>query len=93
MKKITVKKKAAKQEITPEIRLTAPLQAEFLHFIEFHPAGRLSKNLRNLLIEFLMFDGGTEAVFLKDLLYDLMGLYELLDCIEREVVKKRSETE
>ncbi len=55
---------------------------EMMRFMEYHPATRLNKNLRRLLIEFLQFDGATEARYLNDLLYDLEGLFALLDVIE-----------
>ena len=89
--KTAIRKKMSKKKAGSPVKLTMSIQEELLRFMEFHPAGRLSRNLRSLLIEFLMFDGGTEAVFLRDLLYDLMGLYELLDCIEREGGVKKSD--
>lgn len=64
--------------------LSPTLHEEFLRFIEYHPASRFSKNLRNMLLEFLQFDGGTEASYLNNLLYDLEGLFALLDVIEAE---------
>lgn len=60
------------------------LHEEFLRFVEYHPARRFSKNLRNMLLEFLQFDGAIEAGYLEDLLYDLEGLFSLLDAIEAE---------
>src|SRR5277367_6420168 len=60
------------------------LRETFLHFIEYHPAKRFSKNLRSMLLEFLMFEGAIEAIYLNDLLYDLEGLFQLLDVIESE---------
>jgi hypothetical protein len=35
-----------------------------------------------MLLEFLRHDNALEALYLKDLLYDLEGLFELLDQIE-----------
>lgn len=64
--------------------LSPTLQEEFLRFIEYHPASRFSKNLRSMLLEFLQFDGAIEAGYLKDLLYDLEGLFALLDIIEAD---------
>lgn len=49
------------------------------HFIEFHPPERMSRNLRKMLVEFLQYQGATEAVYLNDLLYDLEGLFHVLD--------------
>lgn len=64
--------------------LSPALTDEVLRFIEYHPAKRFDKNLRKLLIEFLQFDGAMEAGYLDDLLYDLEGLYTLLDAIQAE---------
>lgn len=72
--------------------VSSTLQEEFLRFIEYHPASRFSKNLRNMLLEFLQFDGAIEAGYLEDLLYDLKGLFALLDTIEAEG-KARAEKE
>lgn len=58
------------------------LATEFLRFVDFHDAKRLSKNLRSLLLEFLMHDGALQAVYVKELLYDLNGLFLLLDAIQ-----------
>lgn len=64
---------------------------EFKRFIEYHPAERFSKNLRKMLIEFLMYDGALEAVYLKDLLWDLEGLFMLLDILEsKDCVHRKS---
>jgi hypothetical protein len=57
---------------------------QFLRFYEYHPAGRLSRNLRSLVLEFLMYDGSAEAEYLRDLVVDLDGLFSLLDEMEEE---------
>lgn len=61
-----------------------PLQEEFLRFIEYHPSRRFNRNLRKMLLEFMMSDVAVEAFYIKDLLYDLEGLFDLLDAIEAE---------
>lgn len=58
------------------------ITTELMRFIEYHPPERFRKNLRKMLFEFLMSDGAVESSYLKDLLYDLDGLFELLDAIE-----------
>jgi len=37
-----------------------------------------------MLIDFLMFDGAKDAGYLQDLLYDIDGLFELLDKLESD---------
>ncbi|HMR56641.1 MAG TPA: hypothetical protein PKC10_04935 [Cyclobacteriaceae bacterium] len=73
-----------------EVKLTPTLRAELVRFIEYHPADRVSKNLRMMLLEFLQHEGAIEADYLKKLLYDLEGLFELLDAIEVEGIKPNS---
>lgn len=65
-------------------RSDAGIEAALMNFIEYHPARRLSTNLRTMLIDFLMTDGATESAYLQDLLYDLGGLFDLLDVLESE---------
>src|SRR5258705_10839152 len=60
------------------------VQGAVVHFRECHPVDRFSRNLRTLLIEFLMYDGAIEANYLQDLLYDIQGLFELLEVMEFE---------
>ena len=86
MKKTSKKKQSAKgtPETSAQSGLTEPLKEEFLNFLDFHSAKRLSINLRKLLTDFLLYDGSTEAIYLRDLVYDLSGLFELLDVAERE---------
>lgn len=62
--------------------LNEHVQQEFIRFIKYHPASRLSKNLRTMLLEFLMTEGAMEAEYLQDLLFDLEGLFELLDAVD-----------
>jgi hypothetical protein len=68
------------------------VQEAVVHFREYHPVDRFSRNLRTLLIEFLMYDGAIEANYLQDLLYDIQGLFELLEVIalENEIEVRRN---
>ena len=64
------------------LRLPVEVEQEVLRFMEFHPADRLQKNLRRMLLDFLVYQGSLEAVYLRDLVEDLDGLFELLDVME-----------
>lgn len=64
--------------------LTEVLENEFASFIDYHSARQFSKNLRKMLIQFLMHERALDAIYLKELLYDLDGLFELLDIIDTE---------
>jgi hypothetical protein len=66
-----------------QVRSSA-LEEQLIRFKEYHPSKRFSRNLRTMLIEFLMYDGATEANYLQDLLYDLQGLFELLEAMQFE---------
>jgi len=68
----------------PRATISHELLEQFERFYEYHPAKRLSRNLRSLLLEFLMYDGSAEAEYLRDLMIDLDGLFALLDAMEEE---------
>jgi len=59
------------------------VQEAIIHFREYHQVHRFSRNLRTMLVEFLMYDGAIEASYLQDLLYDIQGLFDLLDVMEQ----------
>jgi hypothetical protein len=69
-------------ETAPRAIISHDLLEQFERFYEYHPARRLSRNLRSLLLEFLMYDGSAEAEYLRDLVIDLDGLFTLLDAME-----------
>ncbi|HEX8059669.1 MAG TPA: hypothetical protein VF473_01985 [Cyclobacteriaceae bacterium] len=71
----------------PRAMVSHDLLEQFERFYEYHPARRLSRNLRSLLLEFLMYDGSAEAEYLRDLVIDLDGLFSLLDAMEEEAEK------
>ncbi len=78
--------------IAPRAIISHELLEQFERFYEYHPARRLSRNLRSLLLEFLMYDGSAEAEYLRDLVIDLDGLFALLDAMEEEGERPVSET-
>jgi hypothetical protein len=63
-------------------RLPVAVEEEILRFMDFHRADRFQKNLRRMFLDFLMYQGSFEAVYLRDLVEDLDGLFDLLDVIE-----------
>lgn len=82
MKKDSRKKKP--RIASNEFLISDTLQNELLRFIEYHPAYRFNRNLRKMLLDYLMHESSLEDLYIKDLLYDLQGLFELLDAIEME---------
>lgn len=61
----------------------AKMNEEFVAFVEFVPAKRFARHLRTWLLEFMEYDGSTEAPYLQDLVIDLQFLFDLLDKIEK----------
>jgi hypothetical protein len=78
------KKKLKPKIVQAKSLLTKKVKEEFERFIEYHPSARFSSNLRRMLLEFLMYDGAIEANYLHDLIYDLDGLFELLEVIQSD---------
>lgn len=68
----------------PRAVISQELLEAFERFNEYHPAKRFSRNLRSLLLEFLMYDGSAEAEYLRDLMIDMDGLFTLLDAMEED---------
>jgi hypothetical protein len=77
-------RKNAAPAITKEPVLSEALQQEFLHFVTHCPVKRFSRNLRSMLLEFLLASGG-EAPYLKDLVIDLESLFCLLNAVEMQL--------
>lgn len=53
--------------------------AAFSTFLEYTPPARLSRNLRKMLMAWLMTEQGSTPAYYEDLLHDLNNLFELLD--------------
>jgi hypothetical protein len=68
----------------PVPAFNARLKEALMLFIESHPAATLSKNLRNMLVEYLMQPSATESHYLYETLAGLESLFMLLDVIEEE---------
>lgn len=68
----------------PKKTASPKLIEAFERFAEYHPARRFSRNLRSLLLEFLMYDGSAEAEYLQELVVDMDGLFDLLEVTEEE---------
>ncbi|MDV3307550.1 MAG: hypothetical protein LOY03_01875 [Cyclobacteriaceae bacterium] len=73
-------------------RLPVAVEQEVLRFMDFHSPDRFQKNLRRMLLDFLMYQGSLEAVYLRELVEDLDGLFELLDVMESASQTSRAET-
>jgi hypothetical protein len=80
-KRLKQKNKAVKEK---EAVLSKPLKEAFINFLERHPTKRFRKNLRRMLIGYLMEDSGRESIYIYETLLDMDGLFELLDVVEEE---------
>jgi hypothetical protein len=88
------KKSSRKAKVKePDFTVSPRLQEAFVRFLEYHPAKRLSVNLRSWLLEFLMYDGSAEAEYLYHLVTDLSGLFDLLEVVQEEWKGARFENE
>jgi hypothetical protein len=67
------------------------LYAEFIYFLKNHSPVRFSKNLRKMLMEYLMLHGIEESAYFKELMFDLDGLFYLLDAAAEEIGSSSSQ--
>jgi hypothetical protein len=68
----------------PSLDLSPALREAFIRFLQYHPAKRVSKNLRTLLLEILNNEEPMAADALRLSAFDLEGLFALLDVAEAE---------
>lgn len=59
--------------------LTKQQTAAFASFLEYADTARLNRNLRNMLLLYLMYEDDVIPTDLPDMLYDLYNLFSLLD--------------
>ena len=65
-----------------DLALTREAKRLLSIFVEQHPPQRLSRNLRKMLLHFLMSEGGLMETYNEDLLYDLDALFNLIEEIQ-----------
>jgi hypothetical protein len=76
--------KTIAKEKDKKLVLNKTLQEAFIQFLEYHPAKRFSKNLRRMLLMHLSHSEAVESIYLDQTLWDLEGLFNLLDIAEEE---------
>jgi hypothetical protein len=64
--------------------LSDKMQQELAAFFEYTPPARLSRNLRNLLLGYLMAYHDGHSFDIDDLLTDLTALFQVLDTAAEE---------
>jgi hypothetical protein len=64
--------------------LSETLHAATVHFFHHHPSDRFRANLRRMMMDYVMHDIGHDSIYLYDTLFDLYGLFELLDVAAKE---------
>ena len=65
--------------------ISKKLQQEITAFFEYAPPMRLSRNLRNMLMGYLLAYDDGYGIEIKDLLTDLSALFDLLDVAHDEL--------
>ncbi len=63
-------------------RLSPAIKTAFITFLEYTPPARLNRNLRKMMMAWLIAEPGGTPAYYEDLLHDLNNLFELLDTIE-----------
>ena len=66
------------------------LQEEVDAFFEHVPPGRLTRNLRRLMLHYLTGDGEAYGMNSQDLYADLIWLFVLLDIAEDELLRQKA---
>jgi hypothetical protein len=79
--KKTKKVRFDQQTLSPE------LQEAFINFLSHHSAKRLSRNLRRMMMEHMMYERAGQSLHHYETLEDLHALFELLDVAEDEFEK------
>lgn len=72
-----------------DIKLTKKLKNHFADFLEYHPPGRFSRNLRKMLLDYLQSNLIGIPHYYADLLFDLEGLFDLLDQAKKELKRHK----
>ena len=63
-------------------RLSPATKTAFITFLEYTPPARLNRNLRKMMMAWLIAEPGSTPAYYEDLLHDLNNLFELLDAVE-----------
>lgn len=64
-------------------KISKELQTRFAEFLEYATPARLSRNLRNMLLLWLIHEKDALPDYTDDLLHDLNELFQLLDVAEQ----------
>jgi hypothetical protein len=67
-----------------QIIFSPTLANAIIHFFRYHPASRVNKKLRNMLVEYLQCTETKEVQEIQSLLFDLEGVFNFLDVVEAE---------
>lgn len=72
----------------PEVKISPALKKAFADFLEYTPAQRLSRNLRDMLVYYILSEKDGVPPDIEDLLCDLLQLFHLLDIADEEWGRK-----
>ena len=68
----------------PVQTLSPSLKKAFIEFLEYTPAHRLNRKLRNMMVYYLISEQDGIPLDMNDLLYDLLNLFSLLDKVAEQ---------
>lgn len=71
-----------KVNAVPPMKLNENVEQAVQSFLEYHDVGEAKRRLRKMLLQYLRTESAVVDREFKDLLYDLDGIFDLLDVME-----------
>ena len=68
----------------PKLKVSKKLRREFKEFLEYHPAKRVNRNLREVFVNYMQHTLDGVPLNMDDIIWDVSSLMELLDIAEDE---------
>lgn len=68
----------------PKFKISKELKREFKEFLEYHPAKRVNRNLREVFTNYMQHALDGVPLNMDDIIWDISCLMELLDVAEDE---------
>jgi hypothetical protein len=72
--------------ILPKLKVSKKLRMEFKQFLEYHPAKRVNRNLREVFVAYTEHTLDGPPLNMDDIIWDISSLMELLDVAEDETM-------
>lgn len=72
------------KNILPKLKVSKNLKREFKQFLEYHPAKRVNRNLREVFVAYMQHTLDGVPLNMDDVIWDISSIMELLDVAEDE---------